>query len=79
MLCKRVHDCSHIGIQLFINGQKLPMNSWEEYVCSYPITPIDPDNDAWITWEETKDKNMQWKIAFISSTKGMQNIYCKLC
>ena len=66
-LCKRVHDCSHIGLNITINEFKLPQYDWDEYVCSYPI--MSREEDQIVTYV---DKASQWKIALTTSSKSAQ-------
>lgn len=67
VLCKRVHDCTHLPIQFTINGRKLPQHDWNEYVGTYPDTSR--NNDPFITYEDSKHR---WRIALSTSVKGIQ-------
>ena len=63
VLYKRVHDISHLNLNLTINSVELPKYKWDDYVRSYPgigtfISFVEPTTN--------------WKVAIASANKGSQ-------
>lgn len=50
---KRVHDLTHLPVDIYLNGDLLPRLSWQQYASMFPISPQ-------LFTFETRD----WKIAF---------------